>query len=250
MNSEQAINLTTKITVWSSAAVIVAAAILSFTALHDLFIAIGLFHWTLAWLFPLLFDLAEVSAAVSVLNAKLQGDDDKFAWRLVLVFTSLGVLANVFHAYQAFYTGHIDGLQFWLAVFATSLFPLSIALVTHLVKRVIERHIRRSEAVCTISDLQSTQSSLTAVINAKRLEIASLHAEIAQLKTVKVKHEPDDPVKARRREIVRVLNDEGDIGATEFAKRLRVSRNTVYSDLGELAEQRLIHKNGNGWEAT
>lgn len=151
--NQTAILTTNKITVASAAAVILAAAALSFTALFDLFNQIGLFHPLLAWLFPLLFDLAEVSAAVSVLNAKLQGENDRLAWRLVIGFTVAGIVANTAHAVHAWHIGRIDSAQLALGVVFTSLFPLSVAWMTQLLKNNIERQVTRAGLVDTLAEL-------------------------------------------------------------------------------------------------
>ena len=95
------VTATSRIAVTSSIAVILSAGILGYTALYDLFVSIGLFATWLAIFFPLLFDLAEVSAAVSLLNAKLQGENDRFSWRLVIAFTLAGIGANIAHAVYA-----------------------------------------------------------------------------------------------------------------------------------------------------
>lgn len=169
-----AINITTKFAVITAALVILSAGILGYTALFDLFVSIGLFSPWLGYFFPLLFDLAEVTAAVSVLNAKLQHEDDKFAWGMVILFTILGIVANVGHATVAHLTGKIDQLQVIIAIFATSLFPLSVALVTHLVKRVIARDITRRAVVRSLSEL-------TAQVDARHNELDTLAADLDKL---------------------------------------------------------------------
>lgn len=100
---------TSRIAIVGASLVILAAGILGYTALFDLFQSIGLFHWSLAVFFPLLFDFSEVTAAVIVLNAKLSGEDDRLAWRAVLLFTGLGIIANVAHAIFAWYSAKISG---------------------------------------------------------------------------------------------------------------------------------------------
>lgn len=156
----RAITLTTYTAVTAAALVILSAGILGYTALYDLFVSIGLFSAWLGVFFPLLFDLAEVAAAVAVFNAKLQGEEDRFAWGMVIFFAGLGIVANVGHALAAYYTGKIDTIQVILAIFATSLFPLSVALVTHLVKRVIARSIERQAAVSRLTELTGQHDML------------------------------------------------------------------------------------------
>jgi DNA-binding NarL/FixJ family response regulator len=177
--------VTTRITILAAAAVILSAAILGYTALFDLFVSIGLFWWPLAIFFPLLFDLAEITAAVTVFNAKLQGEEDRFAWIMVLLFTGLGIAANVGHAVFAWWLGKITTPQVILAVFATSLFPLSVALVTHLVKRVIAQDISRRGLVKTLAELtqQSDQAraDLARVLSQKQEAVDTKQSELDRL---------------------------------------------------------------------
>lgn len=188
-----AVVASTRLTVAGSALVIVAAGILGFTALHDLFLAINLFSPWLGFLFPLLFDFSELTAAVAVLNAKLQGEEDTFAWRMVLLFTGLGILANIAHALYAGYIGEIEPAQAVMAVFFTSLFPLSIALVTHILKRTITRQIERQQAVATLAamaeqvtvcrqELATLQEQMTATRQEGQDHAQALATELEQLR--------------------------------------------------------------------
>lgn len=195
-NSEP-IETTSYIAVICASLVILSAGILGYTALFDLFNSIGLFHPALAIFFPLLFDFAEITAAVIVLNAKLQDEDDALAWKAVLLFTALGIIANIAHVLYAYFDGRINAGQGVLAVFATTLFPISVALVTHLLKSVIARQIARNKAVKTLNALlkeifekrtESTQldeqmAHQKREIIDKQAEIEQLHEELAQLNT-------------------------------------------------------------------
>lgn len=183
-NGQTSITITSRIAVVCATLVILSAGILGYTALYDLFVSIGLFAAWLGIFFPLLFDLAEVTAAVSVFNAKLQGEDDRFAWGMVLLFTVLGVVANIAHAAFAWYIGKITPVQLDLAIFATSLFPLSVALVTHLVKRVIARDITRHSILSSLAELadqlDQKRRELAELFTTKQGELDRLNGQINQ----------------------------------------------------------------------
>lgn len=258
-----AITVTTRIAVVTAALVILSAGILGYTALYDLFVSIGLFSAWLGIFFPLLFDLAEVTAAVSVFNAKLQGEDDKFAWFMVLLFTILGIVANIGHATAAWYTGKIDNLQAILAIFATSLFPLSVALVTHLVKRVISRDITRRGFVSTLSELAAQVDKMRAElvellsqkqgeINTKQSELDKLNGQIehtrAQLDDIKARqieqnarsvnglNEAKQAKIDQRRASVLALLSEG-LSPADIAGELNVTVRTIKRDITALNGQ-------------
>jgi hypothetical protein len=142
MNNNQTIKYTAYVLYTLSGICIVASFALSYNSLRSLFIDIDLFPWYMSYAFPLLFDAVEVVAAIAVFYSRLQDEEDTFAWRMVLVFTTLGIVANVTHVLYAYMADEITRGQALIGVFATSLFPLSVALVTHLLKRVIEKHIK------------------------------------------------------------------------------------------------------------
>lgn len=269
-----AITWTTRVAVVSAALVILSAGILGYTALFDLFVSIGLFASWLGVFFPLLFDLAEVAAAVSVFNAKLQGEDDRFAWGMVILFTILGIVANVSHATFAWWTGKIDSGQMTLAIFATSLFPLSVALVTHLVKRVIARDITRRTHLSTLAELTATCEHLRAhrdelETKAEELtgKIKGLQIEFDELRRTKVDAESsnigqisptvDDlnAVRLAKKEqamaaLLDYLSSNPHASLAEAGQAIGRSKTQVGNYVGELTTTGKLHRNGKGWEVS
>ncbi len=251
--NSKAINWTTYIAVTTAALVILSAGILGYTALYDLFLSIGLFAAWLGIFFPLLFDLAEVASAVTVFNAKLQGEDDRFAWSMVLLFTILGIVANVAHALAAWMTGRIDTLQVTLAIFATSLFPLSVALVTHLVKRVIARDIKRRGLLSSLAELTAQRDNLLAevarIVNQHEQAAAKLEQTQAQIEQarseLKAVHFQQMTPQVEEMKAVRLAKIEQrratvldrleqGMTAADIASELQVSISTVRRDIGSL----------------
>lgn len=270
------ITATSRIAVASAIAVILSAGILGYTALYDLFVSIGLFATWLAIFFPLLFDLAEVSAAVSLLNAKLQGEDDKFSWRLVIAFTLAGIGANIAHAVFAFFTGKIGAGQATLAVCFTSLFPLSVALATHLLKKVIARDITRRSMVSTLTELEQQRVTLTTTLDTARQELETLVGQVTTLTgqrdalTVEI-----DDLKRQRETISigHISPTVDDLNAARLAKKVQAmdallaylsthpaasfaeagqaigrSKTAVGNYVDELTTAGKLRRNGNGWE--
>lgn len=245
-----AIKITTYTSVICAALVILSAGILGYTALYDLFVSIGLFSAWLGIFFPLLFDLAEVAAAVAVFNAKLQGEDDKFAWGMVIFFTLLGIVANIAHAGFAWYVGKIGDVQLYIAIGATSLFPLSVALVTHLVKRVIARAIARQGTINTLTQLTTLiDEKVNAVANLTRQE-ATLIEQVDTLRQTVTEAAPTNPRSAAKLERMTAMKSyllaNPYTGLTEAAGVVGITRQTA----GEYVRELGLHRNGNGWEVT
>ncbi|MCL4296537.1 MAG: DUF2637 domain-containing protein [Anaerolineae bacterium] len=240
-----AITITTRAAVTTAALVILSAGILGYTALYDLFVSIGLFSPWLGVFFPLLFDLAEVTAAMSVFNAKLQGEDDRFAWGMVILFTILGIVANIGHATAAWYTGKIDNLQAILAIFATSLFPLSVALVAHLLKRVISRDITRRGFVSTLSELgdllsqkQSELDKLNGQVERARAQLDDIKARQIErnVRSISELNEAKQAKIDQRRASVLALLSEG-LSPADIANELNVTVRTIQRDISALNGQ-------------
>ncbi len=195
---------TSRLTVALSFVVIASAGILGFTALRDLFISINLFHPWLGYLFPILFDAAEITFAISILNAQLQGEEDRFAWAMVVVFTLFGIGANVAHALFAQLTGHITSEQAILAVIFTSLFPLSIALVTHNLKTSIKRQLKRNGMMMTLAQLEQGIQEGQLRLQQMTLLNTAIEAEQAKLESQKAALTEDiATLKKERRETKR-----------------------------------------------
>lgn len=250
-----AINWTTRIAVTAAALVILSAGILGYTALYDLFVSIGLFVAWLGIFFPLLFDLAEVTAAVSVFNAKLQGEDDKFAWGMVIFFTILGIVANIGHGVAAWWVGRIDTLQVILAVFCTSLFPLSVALVTHLVKRVIARDITRRGHLSTLAELTAACDQAAADLHKLTGQVDQARAELDKLSRTnaapgdtspafvkgdlaalnKANEAKQDKVTERRVAVLSLVNE--GLSPADIANELGVTVRTIKRDITALNGQ-------------
>lgn len=99
-------------------------------------------------------------------------------------------------------------------------------------ERAEERRLKRLSKYGVQSGVQSTVQLNSATLDEQRPERAN-----------------EQSVEQRREQLLSILGEHGDLGATEFARRLNVkSRNTIYSDLKALADSQLAHKNGNGWE--
>jgi hypothetical protein len=237
---------TSRLTVVLSGLVIISAGILGFTALRDLFISIGLFHPMLGYLFPILFDAAEIAFAVSTLNAQLQGEEDRFAWSMVVIFTLLGIMANIAHAIFAGLSGVINSEQAILAVIFTSLFPLSVALVTHNLKNSIKRQIRRDEAIRTlnqmVSDIQQGQSYLD-LLAAQQVQIEAERSALAEQKAA-LEQEIKD-LKQERRQVKR---DNQRSGEKDYAEPGQETERKAYDYLAEQVRQGKRNREINGAE--
>jgi hypothetical protein len=131
--------------------------------------------------------------------------------------------ANIAHAAHAWHIARIDTAQFALAVVFTSLFPLSIALVTHLLKRTIERTIKRAGAVTTLAELtrqaaEMTQeaAALTRQRDALTVQVDALKAEHDQAK----RNRPAAVTDETRQQAYAILAERSAISGAELGRLL------------------------------
>lgn len=248
---------TMRLTVALSIAVILSAGILSFTALYDLFISFNLFNPYLGFLFPILFDAAEVTFAVSTLNAQLQGEEDRHAWRMVIAFTFLGMMANVAHALHAWFSGTITDEQAVLAMIFTSLFPLAVALVTHNLQNAIRREIKRKALATTVAqmtlDIQNRRTELQILIGQRgQLEqkIADLaaHYEAEQTSLAAKKTELEQELAQLKKERRQVKRATRGSAVTQQAEPARETERKAYAYLAEQVQQGKRNQEINGAE--
>ncbi len=165
-------------------------------------------------------------------------------------------MANIGHATRAFWTEHIDAGQFILAVFATSLFPLSVALVTHLLKRVITRDIKRRQTLTTLTELTAQEQAGRTELDKLKTQLDKLNGQIeaakAGLKALNddleagqtrapspiaaVNDKRQAKMAARRQAVSSLLQE--DLSDKDIAGQLKVSVKTIQRDIEAL--------NGNG----
>lgn len=250
MNEERGIIWTTRAALALAAIVIVSAAILGYTALADLFGAIDLFPLWLAYLFPLLFDAMEVAAAVAVFNARLQGEEDTFAWRLVVNFTLLGVIANALHALTGFLEGRIVGWQMLLAIGLTSLFPISVALAVHLLKGVVGRHLARTGRAQRLDSLARREGDLRRRVDGLTQREGELVEVVHRLEGEVPPTDPSTEKERLQGVFLSYVQDNPEATYDEVGDKVGRSPHTVKDWASELREQGALTKNGRGWEVT
>jgi hypothetical protein len=231
-----------------AALVLTSAAVLGYTALADLFGSTGLFSWWLRWLFPVLFDAMEVAAAVAVFNARLQGEDDRFAWKIVVWFTLLGVAANMTHALVGHVEGRITGWQMVLAMSLTSLFPVSVALSVHLLKGVLGRHMARTGAAQRLGDQAREEERGLVRLDRLRAELARLEEAVQTMRQEDAAAGLSEKERLQG-DFLRFLRDNPRATLREAGEVVGRAESTVKDWVSDLKEEgRLMNKNGHGWE--
>ena len=175
-------------------------------------------------------------------------------------------------------SGTIGGGQATLAVFFTSLFPLSVALVTHLLKTVIARDITRRAVLSTLAELEQQRVNLTTVLDNVRHELEKLGGQITTLTEQRDTLQVEIADLKRQREsfkIAQISPKVGDLNAARLAKKVRTmdallaylsthshaslaqagraigrSKTTVGNYVDELTTSGKLQRNGNGWEVS
>jgi hypothetical protein len=243
--------------------------ILSFNALTDLAAKHGV---SLPPLFPLVVEAGVVIFSLNALYRSVHGENAKWQWGLIIGSSLLAGLFNILHAQPDLVSRIIAAMP---SLFLLLSFETFLGQVKHAVKRsylvksvtelLAELNATRVELDSLLAAKQAELETLTQQANQLNTTIEQSHVtlnqvrqEIEQAKTVQASSlERAKDIKAKRdaqiieqrhSQLLNILINEGDIGASAFADRLHTSRGTVYSDLKALSEAGQIAKNGKGWE--
>jgi hypothetical protein len=242
--------------------------ILSFNALTDLAAKNGV---SIPLLFPLVVEAGVVIFSLNALYRSIHGESAKWQWGLIIGSSLLAGLFNVIHAQS-------DLVSRIIAAMPSLFLLLSFETFLGQVKHAVKRSYLVKSVTELLAELNATRVELDSLLTAKQAELEmltqqanqlnitieqsqvtlnQLRQEIEQAKTVQssslertkdVKTKRDAQViEQRHGQLLNILINEGDIGASAFADRLHTSRGTVYSDLKALSEAGQIAKNGNGW---
>ncbi len=265
--------MNTKLIAWLTGTLtllmVVFSFILSFNALTDLAAKHGV---SIPPLFPLVVEAGVVIFSLNALYRSIHGESAKWQWALIIGSSLLAGLFNILHAQSDLVSRIIAAMP---SLFLLLSFETFLGQVKHAVKR---SYLVKSVAEL-ITELNTTRVELDSLLAAKQAELETLtqqanelnvtieqsqvmlnqlRQEIEQAKTVQASSfERAKDIKAkrvavvieqRRSQLLHILSNEGDIGASALADRLHTSRGTVYSDLKALSEVGQIAKNGNGWE--
>lgn len=243
--------------------------ILSFNALTDLAAKNGV---SIPPLFPLVVEAGVVIFSLNALYRSIHDESAKWQWGLIVGSSLLAGLFNILHAQPDLVSRIIAAMP---SLFLLLSFETFLGQVKHAVKR---SYLVKSVAEL-LAELNTTRIELDSVLVAKQAELetltqqanqlnvaieqsqvtlAELRQEIERAKTVQtssferakdIKAKRDAVViEQRRSQLLNILSNEGDIGASALADRLHTSRGTVYSDLKALSDVGQVTKNGNGWE--
>jgi hypothetical protein len=265
--------MNTKIIAWLTGSLTLLMAVfsfvLSFNALADLAAKNGV---SIPPLFPLVVEAGVVIFSLNALYRSIHGESVKWQWALIITSSFLAGLFNILHAKADPVSQAIAAMPslFLLLSFETFLGQIKHA-VKHsaLTKRVaeltVELHNTRAELDSFVAAKQAELDTLTqqadelnTTIEQASVTLEQLRQEVEQAGTVQhssleraqeTKAKRDSLViEQRRNQLVNILMNEGDIGASALANQLNTSRGTVYSDIKALSDAGHIIKNGNGWE--
>jgi hypothetical protein len=135
---------------------------LSYDALYQTARANGVTP-NLVWLWPLTLDAVMIAASLSVLRNSMNGEQARYPWALVALFTVASVAFNVLHAGSA-----------WLARSVFALPPIVVFLSVELLSAQVWSNHKR---VSAIADLQA----IDAQVQRAKTQLAQLQAAQADV---------------------------------------------------------------------
>lgn len=240
---------------------------LSYTALKDLAIRNGI-NGSLAYIWPLLIDLALIVFSLSVVNSYLQSESTKKQWLLVGGYTIATIGFNIAHA--------PSNLQ---AQIVAAIAPVSLFFSFELLMHQLRSGVKRSSLVQSIAQLEQSfeqqRSTLEAELNNMRSSVQELSQEIEQKRSIVVQLQDEIKELERSKMAVKIVQHDvlnevntDKLNAKEQALNVLLnfyrsnphatlneagtvierSKGTVSNYLNELEQAGLIHRNGEGIE--
>lgn len=185
-------------------------------------------------------DLGLFALALGIQARKRQARNTRGLWAGVLLFSGVSTYANLLHGLFFQTDLGLDGWRWLVAIRPVVLSGVLPALVVYLSEvagddvnhnaRVAEREARKeARRVSSTVVLDAPPDTLTAARDVK----AEQDAQAKQSRVDK---------------LLTLCAGNPDMGVTDLAGELGVSRTAVYSYVKELTEQGRLSKNGKGWE--
>jgi hypothetical protein len=242
--------------------------ILSFNALADL---AQQHQVSIPILFPFVVEFAVVIFSLHALHRSLSSESAQVQWMLIIGSSLLAGTFNVAHAHNDILSQTMAAMP---SLFLLLSFESFLSLVRHTVTRsqVIQNvaqlnadmNAKRHEYDALIENkrqeihtLSNEANDLEAKINQARATLLQIRQEIGTVNVQSGSIERAQAVKAkndavtieqRRDQLTQIIANEGNIGPSALAKRLNISRGTVYRDLEALFEAGQLVKDGHGLE--
>jgi len=174
-------------------------------------------------------------------------------WAGVVMFASISAFANVLHALTvetgAAVTlatfGGVDALALARAVILSATLPLLVVYLGEVVSSDDATAAERAERLQAIEARKgarpvTAEPQTTEAVNVFPMSPAQARA---------IKAGQDAAAKAQRVDkMLTLCRDNPDMGVTELAREVGVSRTAVYHYVGELETAGRLHRNGKGWE--
>lgn len=209
-------------------------------------------------------DLGLFALALGIQNRKRHTRSTRWLWAGVLLFSAVSTYANLLHG---LYFQTDLGLQSWhwlvsiRPVILSGVLPLLVVYlsevagddVNHLARlaeREARKEARQAQTLPEPTGMAAGQvAPNTCPGDQLRVQSTSVVDDDALALARTVKAEQDAQAKAERvGKLLALCASTPDIGVTELAAQLGVSRTAVYGYVKELTESGRLTKNGKGWE--
>lgn len=230
--------------------------VLSYSALHEVALSAGV-PARLAWVWPLLIDLALVIFSLAVLRAYLLGEKPHWPWVLVGIFTLATITFNIIHSGDDVTSLLGIPLPYLIGIVP----PIALVLGFETLMGMLRNSVQRQKFSQSLDDLKAEIGKSSKRLDNLRSEWANEQDNIKRQKgqieqakqtieqlreererlnqeTIKA-YIPDNLEPESRQQIVyKMVNDDLTIG--QMAELLGVSEGTIKND------KRAIRMNGNG----
>lgn len=226
----------------------IAAALVAFVALASFALSYDSLRNTalagqvapqLSWLWPLTLDAVVLAAGLSILWANQNGTSKRFAWFVLVVAEVGSIYFNVVLFWEA-------GARLAVLVHITA--PLGLLVCFELLSQMIRHGLQ-------VAGAQESLAALLRQVAISQSELADVQASLAALEQQEAELTEKRKAQFSRYTVqqwavaVAAMNNPNGSYDT-IGKAANCSREYARQSLAVFTADGLMHKNGNGWEAT
>lgn len=229
-----------KLISWLTGLLTLTVAIFSFVVSFVSLVGISReFGFPIPYLFPLTIEAGVIIFSLNAIYRSLNKEVSKWQWSLVILSSLLALVFNVLHAQDNWISRVMFAIPsiFFLLSFENFLSQISYVTRKNMTK---EKDLSKIDEVLILKgkELNEIKSEIT---KARK----ELEAERKQLEEVIKSREEIKP--DRSKSILSAIS-ESRFSAIELADQFSVTPQTIYNDVKKLEQEKIIEKNGKGWE--
>lgn len=189
-------------------------------------------------------DIGLFALAIGIQQRRKQGRRSIGLWAGVVLFSGVSTYGNLLHGLVYAAPVNLVGWDWLVSARPFVLSGVLPVLVVYL-SEIAASDVNFAAQLADRERKAQERKALRETLNTE--EVDTFPADLVDARTVKAEQDAVNKA-ARLNKVVDILALRPDIGPTQLAEQVNVSRTTVYKDLAELVDIGRLHKNGDGYK--